>query len=294
MLKLRLISAVFLIVSAVYAMTISQSTIPALIFVMGIIGLSGMEFIALRWHSIEGHSRVESHRPKMTSETLIVGGLYGITIPMIVLIDRVTGGHARMTNISFFTWISIMTTVGAIFFYVRSNQIEISTQKLLNSLSGVCYLIIPGLCIFELSQIDLPASPRGVGAYFCLAIVSMGDTFAYFGGRFFGKRKMLPLVSPKKTWEGSFCGLVASGLTAILFTKLFSLPFSESIALIIGLISGVCGQIGDLFESAIKRSAACKDSGNLLPGHGGFLDRIDGILFASPVVYLLMEFFIGP
>ena len=99
MLKFRLISAVFLIVSALYAMTFSLTTIPALLFVMGIIGLSGMEFIALRWHSIEGHATRESQKPKMTTETLVVGAIYGLTIPIIVIIDRVTGGHARMTNI---------------------------------------------------------------------------------------------------------------------------------------------------------------------------------------------------
>lgn len=118
-----------------------------------------------------------------------------------------------------------------------------------------------------------------------LAIVIATDVFAYFGGLAFGKRKIMPTVSPKKTWAGSMGGLFGAGLVAYLFRN-----HIEGIATWQLVLSAVAAsafaQTGDLFESLIKRVANVKDSGNIMPGHGGILDRLDGILFAAPVIYL--------
>lgn len=119
---------------------------------------------------------------------------------------------------------------------------------------------------------------------FLLAAVFANDTLAYVFGVLLGRHKVMPSVSPKKTWEGSVGGILGS-LAAGLISWFFL--FSESSLLpllILAAVSGFMGQFGDFFESLLKRVAEVKDSGKIMPGHGGVLDRIDGVLFASPVV----------
>lgn len=119
---------------------------------------------------------------------------------------------------------------------------------------------------------------------FLLAVVFAGDTLAYVFGVLFGKNKVMPSVSPKKTWQGSVGGIIGS-VTAGLICWLFFFPEnSVGVFLLLGGISGFVGQFGDFFESLLKRVADVKDSGKIMPGHGGVLDRVDGVLFASPVV----------
>lgn len=122
---------------------------------------------------------------------------------------------------------------------------------------------------------------------FGLMVNWIGDTGAYYIGKNFGKRKLAPHVSPGKTWEGA----AASAVTGVLFGLIY-LPFaipgtSLPVAGLMALATNVAGQVGDLAESAIKRGVGVKDSGGLLPGHGGFLDRLDSTLFALPVLYTL-------
>ncbi len=128
------------------------------------------------------------------------------------------------------------------------------------------------------------------GAYWfivCLGVVFAGDVAAYFVGRKFGKNKLIPAISPNKTLEGALGGLAAS---IILGAGLGSYFFPEANLITLGVscaVAGILAQSGDFFESLIKRVAGAKDSGSLLPGHGGFLDRFDGILFALPVFYYI-------
>ena len=140
--------------------------------------------------------------------------------------------------------------------------------------------------VFGLSDIGL-----GRGALITLfIIVFAGDTGAYFAGRAFGRHKLNELISPKKTWEGTVGGLLASMLSAYgcAHYVLFQVPPVE--AAVVGLACGGFAQIGDLTESLFKRATGTKDSGALLPGHGGMFDRIDGVLFGAPVfwAYLLL------
>lgn len=127
----------------------------------------------------------------------------------------------------------------------------------------------------------------GSGLIMLFAVVWLGDSGAYFGGKLLGRHKLHPRVSPKKTLEGSFFGLLASVGGAFLIHSLCGSPLSVPMLLAVGLGGGIAEQIGDLCESVLKRSAGVKDSGALLPGHGGMLDRIDGLLFAAPIVYVL-------
>jgi len=114
-----------------------------------------------------------------------------------------------------------------------------------------------------------------------LVIVWVQDTVAYFAGRAWGRRRLAPRVSPAKTWEGAVAGLVAGLVAAVLLAEPLA---ARPVAMVpVGLLTAIAGQAGDLFESAWKRRAGRKDSGRLLPGHGGVLDRIDSVLFALPV-----------
>jgi len=133
---------------------------------------------------------------------------------------------------------------------------------------------------------------HGRGALLALfIIVFLGDTGAYFAGRLFGRHKLYELISPKKTMEGAVGGLLASigGGWIVASALLPDLPLPRALAL--GAVCGAVGQIGDLVESLFKRATNTKDSGGLLPGHGGLLDRVDGVLFAGPVLYAYLLLF---
>jgi phosphatidate cytidylyltransferase len=119
----------------------------------------------------------------------------------------------------------------------------------------------------------------------------VGDIGAYYIGRPFGKHKLAPRVSPKKSWEGSIASVVASVIVGTLYLSWFvpSVPLWH--AMVLTAVANAAGQMGDLAESAMKRGAKVKDSGGLLPGHGGFLDRVDSTLFALPVIYAYLMLF---
>lgn len=118
------------------------------------------------------------------------------------------------------------------------------------------------------------------------------DSAAYFIGTAIGKHKLFPRVSPKKSWEGAIAGFIFS-IIAMVAAHAVILDFLKlKDAVIIGLITGIFGQIGDLIESLLKRDAEVKDSSNLIPGHGGIFDRFDSLLFTAPLIYLYLRFFV--
>jgi phosphatidate cytidylyltransferase len=121
-----------------------------------------------------------------------------------------------------------------------------------------------------------------------LAITFVSDTGAYFVGRRLGRHQMASYVSPKKSWEGAVSGLSAAILTSMVLVALFGLPGGLWGGALLGGAGSIAGQIGDLVESLIKRQIGIKDSGHLIPGHGGLLDRIDSLLFTAPVLYYLI------
>jgi phosphatidate cytidylyltransferase len=132
---------------------------------------------------------------------------------------------------------------------------------------------------------------RGRSPYwllFALLLNWIGDSAAYYIGRRLGKHKMAPRISPKKSWEGAAASLVASVVFAMLYLPRLIPAVALVPAIVLGAAGNVAGQIGDLAESALKRGAGVKDSGNMLPGHGGWLDRVDSVLFAMPVIYALI------
>jgi phosphatidate cytidylyltransferase len=122
-----------------------------------------------------------------------------------------------------------------------------------------------------------------------LAAIWICDSAAFFGGISLGKHKLFPRVSPKKSWEGAVFGFIFSILTMLL-AKVIILDFlSWTSVIILGIIVGIVGQIGDLIESLIKRDAGVKDSSGLIPGHGGVFDRFDSLLYTAPVILLYLR-----
>lgn len=130
--------------------------------------------------------------------------------------------------------------------------------------------------------------PDGRGWVFLVLFAIMAcDSLAYFTGVTFGKHKLYPAVSPNKSIEGGLGGLVGACLGVWLASVLFLPHFTLGHVILVGLLLGVAGQVGDLFESLLKRACGVKDSGGIFPGHGGILDRLDSLLFAFPVAYYL-------
>ena len=144
--------------------------------------------------------------------------------------------------------------------------------------------------IWSLAHITLIKEfPDGTALlFFLLFVISFSDIFAYFGGKRFGKSMLAPTISPKKTWEGSFFGVVGGGIVGAVFGEI-TMSMFWLYGMLLAMVLAVVGQFGDLIESKIKRLCNVKDSGKILPGHGGILDRIDGHMLAAPVFYYLLK-----
>jgi phosphatidate cytidylyltransferase len=138
----------------------------------------------------------------------------------------------------------------------------------------------------------LKLEPGAAWIVFVLAITFISDTGAYFTGRLWGQHRMAPYISPKKSWEGALGGLLFAMLAGALLVHLLGLPIPTWAGALLGGIGSIAGQAGDLAESLIKRQVDIKDSGHIIPGHGGILDRIDSLLFTAPVLYYVITIFL--
>ena len=155
------------------------------------------------------------------------------------------------------------------------------------SLLGVALVVLPFCGLMWLDRAYLPGASEKFGArlvFFLFATIWACDSFAYYVGKTLGRHKLAPEVSPKKTIEGALGGLAGSVLVAAAASSLFLREFRPLEAAIVGGLASSAGQLGDLVESMFKRAAGVKDSGVFLPGHGGFYDRVDSLLFAVPVL----------
>jgi phosphatidate cytidylyltransferase len=146
--------------------------------------------------------------------------------------------------------------------------------------AGILFVALPFSYLVRMKEMEMVG--RQV-VLFTLCLIWAGDMLAYFVGRSFGHMHLAPAISPKKTWEGALGNLFASLLVAIVFARWMEVDAFRMLA--IAALGNIAGQMGDLIESAYKRGAAVKDSGTLLPGHGGMLDRVDSLILASPVVW---------
>ncbi len=192
-----------------------------------------------------------------------------------------TSGILFSDHYSLLSYIGFIVLTLFIFYLFVQNNPEEGIKDCAFSLLGIFYVGI--LCPF-FALIRNTAE----GSYFfllLLVIVWLTDTGAYFIGKKWGRHKLYPKVSPGKTVEGAIGGLLISVLGAALFAGIFIESLNLLYIIVTAAICSIIGQMGDLCESMIKRSFGCKDSGKLLPGHGGLLDRIDALIFAAPVLY---------
>jgi phosphatidate cytidylyltransferase len=152
------------------------------------------------------------------------------------------------------------------------------------SAAGLIFVVLPLSAVIRLHGVDI-LGPQLL--LFTVVMVWVGDTAAYFVGRSFGRWKMAPEISPNKTWEGAIANFLGALFVAAVFGYWMKLQPAHMLAM--AVVGSAAGQIGDLFESAWKRSAGVKDSGTILPGHGGMLDRIDALILAAPAVWYYFE-----
>ena len=153
-------------------------------------------------------------------------------------------------------------------------------------LLGFAYIAIPCTSLIWLREVNFIVKPGAGGwlvLYVLLAVIAT-DVGAFFAGRKFGRLKLAPHISPNKTWEGLAGGMLAAALIGGISTAFTPFPASLIGCIALGAMLAAVAQLGDLFESWVKRRAGVKDSGTLIPGHGGLLDRIDGYMFAVPVM----------
>jgi phosphatidate cytidylyltransferase len=199
---------------------------------------------------------------------LLVRSLTGVILIALALLVAVKGGMllavlvAAIATLMFYEWTRLVKGWGPVWY-----------------ISGFFYALLPALALLwirERTPIDLPSSERGLSLLVWVFIVTWTtDIGAYFAGRSFGKRKLAPSISPNKTFEGLYGGIAAATLLGggwVLATHL-GLPL-----LALAPVLAIAAQAGDLFESGMKRRAGVKDSGHWLPGHGGALDRLDGLV----------------
>jgi phosphatidate cytidylyltransferase len=169
--------------------------------------------------------------------------------------------------------------VGALTLWTKRPMVEALPAAGISS-SGLLLVALPLTYTIRLHAISVDGRKL---LMFVLVITWVGDSAAYFVGRAMGKHPLAPVLSPKKSWEGTIASLLAALLVALVFARFLTVPLPHLLAM--AAVGNVAGQAGDLLESAYKRSAGVKDSGSLLPGHGGVLDRIDALILAIPVVW---------
>ena len=194
-----------------------------------------------------------------------------------------------------FNFLLLFVVVISLFELFRNNGSAI--YNLSGTLFGVMYLGLFASALVGIREFyPAPGDFYYRGGYLIISIFAsiwVCDSAAYYGGTALGKHKLFPRVSPKKSWEGAIFGFVFSiiAMVAARFIILDFLPWNS--AVILGVIVGIIGQLGDLIESLFKRDAAVKDSSNIIPGHGGIFDRFDSLLYTAPVIFLYLMYING-
>lgn len=204
-------------------------------------------------------------------------------MPVIAALMGISSTYANLSGLQASLLIAFLLI--CYHFLFRENVIRLSgLQGISLTLMGIIW--IPW-CFSHI--ILIRELPEGIELVFLLIIIIWtNDTAAYLGGKLYGKRLLAPEISPKKTREGFISGLFASGIFGAVFSYFCIDIIGLWFGFLIGIILAVSGQIGDLFESKIKRICNIKDSGIIIPGHGGILDRIDGLLPSIPIFYYII------
>ncbi len=280
MLRQRSISAIGIVLVTAIPAFVGGYVFAAAILVLGILGVREMlDAIALR-----------GYRPFRLLSQIAVGSI-------------LTVAAFRTTPVTV-VWLLLLLLISTLTAAVLNERIDGVLVDWALSFTTVLYVAVP--LFFAVALRATPGdstqqwstnlanwfgTPALGLAWIAIAfsITWLNDTAAFLIGRRFGRAKLSPRLSPGKTRVGAIAGVIAGMLTSALAAWLFGAPITVWVALAVGLILSISGQIGDLAESAIKRSLGVKDMGVLIPGHGGVLDRIDALLFTFPVTYMLVQ-----
>ena len=206
-----------------------------------------------------------------------------LCVGLMSVVGLVTSGRALLPWVLPVSFAAAIV-VPALLVLWRPDPLDRAAKRLLTLWGGLIY--VGGCFAFTLV---LASKPEHLLLGFL--VVFAGDTGAYFVGRAVGRHKLYEKISPKKTIEGAVGGLALSVLGAWAAKWTFLPELTGLQCLLVGAVGGAFGQVGDLVESLLKRASGVKDSGRLLPGHGGFLDRLDGFLFAAPIFALMLSQF---
>ena len=194
-------------------------------------------------------------------------------------------GHGFYFNFNFSEILAIgLILIACVTLFRFTRELYFENGKLIFT---VIYLALPfsfALGLPKFSTLDPDNKPFTLEVFMIFVLIWSSDTFAYLTGKFFGKHKMSPKISPKKTWEGLAGGIILTLILGFFIEKYF--PDLRGNWIVVGFLVAVFAPVGDLMESQLKRSFAVKDSGNFIPGHGGILDRLDSFIICAPVVYL--------
>ena len=263
------------------------------------------------------------HRPEPTLALIFVGSLlamsefFGMTLPKE---DRRAALVLGGLSIFLFYWLSplaLRATLGThspsslnyvsieggtiaagfavvatgLWYLFKFRDIQTVAARFAATVTGIVYA---GFLLMYLAKLKLIDPKQGGDTVLIVLLIAwVADTGGYFAGRFLGKAKLYEAVSPKKTWAGAWGGLAGSVLGVAVLKLFFATWMTWVDVFALAIPGGMLGQMGDLAESLIKRSTGVKDSGSLLPGHGGILDRIDAVLFIAPYVYTYMLVKVG-
>jgi phosphatidate cytidylyltransferase len=283
----RVLTAVVLI--PLVLLLILRTPVPVLAFIAGIVALAAIrELLKLS----EGYAIQPLRVP-----TYVFSALFFLAI-------AVHPGSTDLLSTSAFTYLALSAAMLSPFLFLA---LAMSRNKLASAFPAATvssfafvYIALPMACLVQLRE-------QWRGSFFLLYLLLLvwaGDIFAYFVGKPFGRHRMSPRVSPNKTWEGAVASVVASVAVGVLMFH-YAQPISSALLharlierqngvfespaltpiIVLSVVLNIAAQLGDLVESLIKRGAGVKDSGAILPGHGGMLDRIDALLFAAPVLW---------
>jgi phosphatidate cytidylyltransferase len=209
----------------------------------------------------------------------------GVVLTLGVSVGIYFGAHDPRALISI---VLAVCVVGGLVPLWRLGNIDTAGLRIMAGIAGPFYVgaLMTSVALLRRDMVAFDGSNNGAEwVVLVLSLAWVGDTSGYFVGRFLGKNKLYPAVSPKKTREGYF-GAVGGSVLAAVVASLWYLPELEMThAVVLGLVAGFLGPLGDLVESLLKRSTGVKDSGSIIPGHGGILDRVDAVLIIAPIVY---------
>lgn len=185
--------------------------------------------------------------------------------------------HVFSLDARYSMMLSVLVVIASSIYLFRSPESKI--EDALSTIVAYFYVVV-----FSYHVVLIDTTPQRIMIWLVVLTAFGTDIFAYFGGYYFGKKKLCPTISPKKTVQGSYFGIIGSIALSGLFGYFFCNEYFIH-CLIIGLFGGIVSQFGDLTASVYKRRMGIKDYGNLIPGHGGILDRFDSVLFTAPLVY---------